>query len=104
MTDSILLAPALLAGLALGAMFFGGLYWTIQQAASSKVPVLWFVGSLVLRMSSTLAGFYLVGHDHWQRLLVCLLGFSLARLIAWWFARPATGNMASPSQETSRAP
>jgi F1F0 ATPase subunit 2 len=103
MTDAVVFALALLAGLALGAMFFGGLYWTIRQAMSSKRPALWFVASVALRTSSALAGFYLVGHDHWQRLLACLLGFFLARLTTQWLTRPAVGNVACPSQGIGRA-
>ena len=32
-------------------------------------------------MSLALAGFYFVAGGHWQRLLACLLGFVIARLI-----------------------
>jgi F1F0 ATPase subunit 2 len=103
MTDAIIFVLALLAGLALGAIFFGGLYWTIRQAVASKVPALWFVASLALRMSIALAGFYLVGLDHWQRLIACLLGFFLARLVARWLTRPAIDNVACPSQGIGRA-
>jgi F1F0 ATPase subunit 2 len=70
-----------LAGVALGVMFFGGLWWTVRKAVSSQRPALWFFGSLLLRMSLTLAGFYGVAGDQWQRLLACLVGFVFARLI-----------------------
>jgi len=70
-----------LSGVLLGAIFFGGLWWTVRKGVSSKQPALWFIGSLLLRMSIVLAGFYFIAHDHWERLLLCLLGFVLARLI-----------------------
>jgi F1F0 ATPase subunit 2 len=41
----------------------------------------WFFVSLLLRMSIALAGFYFVSGGHWKRLLACLLGFIMARLI-----------------------
>ena len=70
---------ALVAGVLLGAVFFGGLWWTVRKGVSSKRPALWFFGSLLLRMSIALAGFYFVSGGHWERLLVCLLGFVVAR-------------------------
>ncbi len=57
------LAPALAAGLLLGAFFFGGLWWTVTRGVSSQRPALWFFASMLLRMSLTLAGFYFVGRD-----------------------------------------
>ena len=68
------------AGVALGAIFFGGLWWTVRKGVTSKQPALWFSCSLLLRMSVTLAGFYLVAGSEWRRLLSCLLGFAMARL------------------------
>jgi F1F0 ATPase subunit 2 len=78
---------AVLLGAALGVIFFGGLWWTIQKAVASKWPAIWFMGSLLLRMSIALSGFYLIGRDHWQRMLMCLLGFVIARLVVTWITR-----------------
>lgn len=76
------LALALLAGMALGAMFFGGLWWTTLKGASARQPALWFGASMVLRTCLALAGFYFVSGGDWKRLLLCLLGFTIARHIA----------------------
>ncbi len=81
MHDLIPLAVPLAAGLVLGAVFFGGLWWTITRGLASRQPALWFFGSLAVRMSVTLAGFLLVGRESWERWLACLLGFLLARII-----------------------
>jgi F1F0 ATPase subunit 2 len=43
--------------------------------------VLWFLGSLLLRTSIVMAGFFMVGDGHWDRMLACLLGFVSARYI-----------------------
>jgi F1F0 ATPase subunit 2 len=51
--------------------------------------VLWFFASLLLRTSIALAGFYLVARGHWERLLVCLLGFVIARLVVTRLTRAA---------------
>jgi F1F0 ATPase subunit 2 len=72
-------AIALLAGCALAAIFFGGLWWTVQRGATSPTPARWFIGSLVLRTSIVLVGFYAVGSGQPLWLGLCLLGFMLAR-------------------------
>ena len=74
------LLTAWLAGGVLGAIFFGGLWWTIRRGVSSQQPGLWFLGSLLARMSVALGGFYFVSGGHWERLVTCLLGFLTARL------------------------
>lgn len=89
MNEILGLVPALVTGMLLGAMFFGGLWWTVQKGVSSARPALWFFGSLLLRTSMTLVGFYMVSDGHWERLLVCLLGFTIARLIATRLTRIA---------------
>lgn len=76
-----LLIWSLLAGIVLGALFFGGLWWTTKKILSSTQPALWLLASLLARTTLTLAGFYLVAQGVWQRLLICLLGFLLARMI-----------------------
>ena len=51
MNETLGLALALVAGVLLGAFFFGGLWWTVRKGVSSERPALWFFGSLLLRMS-----------------------------------------------------
>jgi F1F0 ATPase subunit 2 len=81
MNEMLKLVAALASGLLLGAIFFGGLWWTVRRGVTSKRPALWFCGSLLLRTGIVLAGFYFVTGGHWQRLLACLLGFVIARRI-----------------------
>ena len=87
MTEALSLVLALVTGGLLGAIFFGGLWWTVRKGFSSKQPALWFFGSLLLRTSIALAGIYLVGRGHWERLLVCLLGFVMARHVVMRLTR-----------------
>ena len=89
MNEILSLVPALVTGMLLGAMFFGGLWWTVRKGVSSARPALWFFGSLLLRTSMTLAGFYMVADGHWEKLLVCLVGFTMARPIATRLTRIA---------------
>ena len=69
MNEAVMLVLAAGAGLVLGAIFFGGLLWTVRKGLGSTRPALWFLGSAVLRTGIVLAGFYLVGRGHWERLL-----------------------------------
>ena len=81
MNDTLRLVLALVEGLFFGAVFFGGLWWTVQKGVSSNGSALWFFGSFLVRMSIVLVGFYFIALGHWQRLIVCLLGFVIARFI-----------------------
>ena len=104
MNEPLSLAYAFAAGALLGAMFYGGLWWTVRRAVSSKRVALWFLGSLLLRMGLALAGLYYVAGGDWQRLLLCLLGFVLARLAVTWLTRPPEENTAPQAPESSHAP
>ena len=101
-TETLTLVPAGIAGGALGAIFFGGLWWTVIRGVSSERPALWFFGSMLARTSIALAGFYFVGGDNWERWLLCLLGFVLARLVVNWLTPVQHHNSRAP--ETSYAP
>ena len=72
---------ALFTGNVLGAIFFGGLWWTVQRGVSSSQPALLFFASMLLRTLIVLLGFYVVGGEKLSRLLACLLGFIIARFI-----------------------
>jgi F1F0 ATPase subunit 2 len=104
MNDFLFLAAALAAGLLLGALFFGGLWWTVVKGISSPQPALWFFGSMLLRTCVTLSGFYFVGREDWRRWLLCLVGFVLARLVVKWLTRTPVEPRNTGASETSYAP
>ena len=101
MNETLTGALACAAGGLLGSFFFGGLWWTVRRGLSAKQPALLFLGSSLLRTAVVLAGFYYVSERHWNRLLLCLLGFVLARLAVTWLTRLPE---ASPAQEARHAP
>ncbi|MDP3510234.1 MAG: ATP synthase subunit I [Candidatus Melainabacteria bacterium] len=103
----VVLAIAASAGFALGFVFYGGLYWTVSRGLASKNPALWFIGSLLVRVVIVLAGFYFVSsypvqvspappHSagpilQMERLISCLVTFTITGLIIRWFTREHGG-------------
>lgn len=87
MTDALSIFSSLIAGLLLGAFFFGGLWWTVRKGVKSERVALWFFGSMLLRTGVVMLGFYFLLGDSWQRMLVGLLGFFIARLTVTWLTR-----------------
>jgi F1F0 ATPase subunit 2 len=104
MNETLTLIVAGAAGAALGALFFGGLWWTVRRGVLSPQPALWFFGSMVVRMSVVLAGFLFFGRGHWERLVACLLGFIIARLIVMRLTRTPVENHNSRAKEARHAP
>lgn len=94
---------SLIAGGILGVIFFGGLWWTVRKGASSKHPALLFFSSLMLRTSIALAGFYFVAGGHLNLLLLCLVGFVVARMIVMRLTRTADRQVHAV-QEGNHAP
>jgi F1F0 ATPase subunit 2 len=79
MSDLGLLIAALVAGLVLGAAFFGGLWWTVNRALTATVPSMWFGVSALLRTSLSVAALYCIARSGLPSLLTCLCGFLIAR-------------------------
>ena len=89
MNEFMSLVFALLAGALLGVFFFAGLWWTVRKIESTKQVALLFLGSMLLRTSVVILGFYFILGDNWQRLVAGLLGFIIARIIITRLTRPA---------------
>lgn len=121
----LVLAIAAVVGVVLGLVFYGGLYWTVSRGLVSKRPALWFLFSLLARVSIVIAGFYFVSsyplpgsliasslvassslasssvasglvlsHStapvlQMERLISCLLAFTITGLIIRWLSRPS---------------
>ena len=78
---------AFIVGLLLGILFFGGLWITVKKIINSKTPGLLMVGSFVLRITIVLAGFYFIGLGDWKKLVVCLIGFTVARFAVIYYTK-----------------
>jgi F1F0 ATPase subunit 2 len=102
--DELWMLPlASMAGVLLGGVFFGGLWWTVRKAISSRRPALWFLGSLVVRTVIVLAGFHYVSGAHWERLLASLLGFLAARVVVTRLTPPPVKHRNASSREVGHA-
>ncbi|HEY0340214.1 MAG TPA: ATP synthase subunit I [Steroidobacteraceae bacterium] len=80
MSDTTFVVMALATGMILGALFFGGLWWTVSRALTAANPALWFGLSAVLRMAILVSGLYYVARGGWPSLLACLCGLLIARV------------------------
>jgi F1F0 ATPase subunit 2 len=81
---------ALTAGMILGALFFGGLWWTVRHGLTAANPALWFMLSALVRMAILVSTLYYVTRSGWPSLIACLCGLLIARVavtrltrIAW---------------------
>jgi len=104
MNEVLILGMSGLAGLIMGAMFFGGLWWTVRKGISSNRQGLWFLGSLLLRSGVVVVGFHVVAGEHWQRLLACLFGFAVARFLMIWLTPPPISDPNARAAEIRHAP
>jgi F1F0 ATPase subunit 2 len=102
--ETVILVLAGSAGVLLGVFFFGGLWWTVRRGLLSKRPASLFLGSLLLRTSIILGGFYVVSGGHWDRLLACLLGFVIARVIVTRLTGPPVEHHNPRAKEVGHAP
>ncbi len=105
MNEVAVLAFAAVGGAALGMIFYGGLYWTVRRGFQSKTPALWFSGSLLLRTFLALGGFYAIAGGDWRRLIACLPGFMVARvLVTRWGYRSAVSGKTLNASKSSVGP
>lgn len=89
--DYLYLALSFLAGIGLGVMYFGGLWYTLRKLPTLSSPALVLFVSFWVRLGLLLLGVYLVSRGHWQQIAVCLLGIVVARfiMVRWLLPRPA---------------
>lgn len=90
-SSAINLVLAAFAGLALGLFYFGGLWYTVRRLSAARRPWLLVLGSYVVRLVVTVVGMYLVMAGDWKRLVACLAGFLLARIVLTRRLGPAAG-------------
>ncbi|RMF44548.1 MAG: ATP synthase subunit I [Planctomycetota bacterium] len=91
---------ALLGGMGIGGLYFGGLWWTVQRMMNSPRPILWISGSFALRAAAAMAGFYWISGRQWQQVFFCLAGFLVVR---WIVLRGMRGSIGGDMRARSSA-
>jgi len=87
MNEALYMILAFAVGIILGTLFFGGLWLTVRKSITAKMPAIWLVGGFIIRLSITLLGFFYISMGSWKRLLICLLGFIVARFLVFWLTK-----------------
>lgn len=72
---------ALALGAALGLVFFGGLWLTLQRLPRSSNPFLLTMGSLAVRTAVVLAGFWILTHGEPLPVIAALMGFIAVQML-----------------------
>ena len=75
------LIPAFAGGIVLGALFFAGLWLSVQKLRHAKRPGLLMLVGYAVRMMIVVSGFYLLSNGDWHKLVAALAGFILARIL-----------------------
>ncbi|MFA6001589.1 MAG: ATP synthase subunit I [Thermoleophilia bacterium] len=85
------------AGLALGIVYFGGLWLTLRRLATSSQPAFLALGSYTGRLALCLTVFILIARaTGLQGILICTAAFIIARMILvrrWGKPEPALPGM-----------
>lgn len=87
------LLAAVCLGVALGSLYFGGLWLSVRRAPHWQHPGLGMAASLFLRLALVGLGLYWLADGHWQRYAAALPGLLLARW--WWIRRIRIGSAES---------
>ena len=68
-----------LTGIAIGGIYFAGLWETVRRLPDAPMPFRTVASSLAVRMTLALGGFYLVSQGQWERMAAAMAGFLLMR-------------------------
>ncbi len=79
----------LVGGVALGLIYFGGLWMTVRRLPSARFPALLLLVSAIGRGAVALLGLYALAGPRWDGLLAGMAGFAVARVALVRRLRPA---------------
>jgi len=77
--STLALTSGLLAGLALGALYFGGLWWTVRRVPTWRRPERALLASFAIRALLVLPAFVALALQGPGPLVAALVGFLVAR-------------------------
>lgn len=95
-------AVGFVAGMAIGAAYFGGLWITLTRAETSRWPPLLLAGSYLLRLSIAGVGFGLLAVRGIVPVAAGLLGFLLVRTVLVHRLRPRVESTAGDGDGSPR--
>lgn len=75
------IACALAAGISLGLVYFGGLWWTVKRMATSRRPHVLFLLSFFVRLVIAVPVLILVLQFHWSLAVVAVAGMIITRSV-----------------------
>ncbi len=75
------LTLALVVGIGLGTIYYGGLWLTTRAIPNAKSPTLLVFSSYLVRIIVALFGFYLLAYRGWQSVVLGLMGFVVVRIV-----------------------
>lgn len=102
--EFVILAASCLAGMVLGGIYFGGLWWTVRRVPQSGRPGRLLLASWMIRMTVLCGGLFLVMQNDWKRLASAFLGVLIVRGIAVRVAGRTAGLSESGSPPLREAP
>jgi F1F0 ATPase subunit 2 len=98
MNAALTLVTGFGAGVLLGAVFYGGLWWTVRRVAVTSRH-LWSLGSFLIRLALALVVFCAFARSDWQGFAACFIGFLAARIIVSHIVRSSTGKASHAARE-----
>ncbi len=71
----------LIGGILLGIIFFGGLYWSVNQLSKVRHPAVLMIVSAFVRMGILLFGIYLLADSNIKNIFAILIGVILVKVV-----------------------
>lgn len=78
--NAVAILSRLAAGVALGVLFYMGLWLTVRALLITRHPALLTVSSFWIRTLTLLASFLFLTQGRWQYALTCVVGFVVGRV------------------------
>lgn len=72
---------SIFAGISLGVIYFGGLWYTVNMIAKLRRPWILVTVSFLARNAIVLVGFYFLMIHHWSNLVAAFIAFILTRQV-----------------------
>ena len=79
MATALGIVAGLICGLVTGALFFGGLWWTVQRLTASPHPALLAMASLLVRLALLVVGLWATSQLGLSAMLAAGVGLLVAR-------------------------